>query len=67
MLYNLIFVLPPLVLLVGHLALGRRADLVLGRLRDRLGRAAREGFLWLLGLVGFFLLGDALGHSQMID
>lgn len=65
-LYNLIFVLPPLVLLAGHLALGRRADEVLGRLRDRLGRAAREGFLWLLGLVGFLLLADALGHFQII-
>jgi cytochrome c biogenesis protein CcdA len=61
-LYNLIFVLPPLLLLAGHLALGQRAEVVLGRLRDRLGGAAREGFLWLLGLVGFFLLADALGR-----
>jgi hypothetical protein len=48
-------------------ALGQRADAVLGQLRQRLGRAAREGFLWLLGLVGFFLLADALGHFQIID
>jgi cytochrome c biogenesis protein CcdA len=61
-LYNLIFVLPPLLLLAGHLALGQRAELVLGRLRDRVGRTAREGFLWLLGLVGFSLLADALGR-----
>jgi hypothetical protein len=40
---------------------------VLGQLRPRLGRAAKEGFLWLLGLVGFFLLADALGHFQIID
>jgi cytochrome c biogenesis protein CcdA len=66
-LYNLIFVLPPLLLLAGHLALGTRADLVLGRLRDRLGRAAREGFLWLLGVVGFFLLGDALSHFRVTN
>jgi Sap, sulfolipid-1-addressing protein len=66
-LYNLIFVLPPLALLAGHVALGQRADAVLGQLRQRLGRAAREGFLWLLGLVGFFLLADALGHFQIID
>jgi Sap, sulfolipid-1-addressing protein len=64
-LYNLIFVLPPLVLLVGHMALGERADAVLARLRARLGRAAREGFLWLLGLVGFFLLADAVGHLAL--
>jgi cytochrome c biogenesis protein CcdA len=63
-LYNLIFVLPPLALLAGHLALGERAEARLGRLRDRLGGAAREGLLWLLGLVGFFLLGDAVGHFR---
>ena len=40
---------------------------MLERLRRRLGRAAREGFLWLLGLVGFFLLADALGHVQTIN
>jgi cytochrome c biogenesis protein CcdA len=62
LLYNLIFVLPPLALLAGHLALGDRADRLLERLRDRLGGAAREGMLWLLGLVGFFLLADALAH-----
>jgi hypothetical protein len=67
LLYNLIFVLPPLVLLAGHLALGRRADVVLGRLRDRLGRATREAVLWLLGLVGFFLVADALGHLRIIS
>lgn len=66
-LYNLIFVLPPLGLLAGHVALGERAEAVLGRLRDRLGRAAREAFLWLLGLVGFVLLADALGHFGIVD
>lgn len=62
LLYNLIFVLPPLGLLAGHLALGERADRLLERLRDRLGGAAREGLLWLLGLAGFFLFADALAH-----
>lgn len=66
-LYNLIFVLPPLALLAGHVALGERAEVVLGRLRDRLGRASREAFLWLLGLVGFVLLADALGHFGIVD
>jgi threonine/homoserine/homoserine lactone efflux protein len=64
--YNLIFVLPPLVLLAGHVALGDRAVALLERLRDRLGGAAREGLLWLLGLVGFFLLADALRHFGVI-
>jgi cytochrome c biogenesis protein CcdA len=66
MLYNLIFVLPPVVLLAGHVALDQRAEVVLGRLRQRLGAVAREGLLWLLGLVGFFLLLDALGHFQVV-
>jgi cytochrome c biogenesis protein CcdA len=66
-LYNVIFVLPPVLLLAGHVVLGERAEAVLGQLRDRLGRAAREGFLWLLGLVGFFLLADALGHLGIIN
>jgi cytochrome c biogenesis protein CcdA len=62
LLYNLIFVVPPLALLAGHLALGDRADRLLERLRDRLAGTAREGLLWLLGLVGFLLLADALAH-----
>ena len=64
--YNLIFVLPPLALLAAHVALGDRAGALLERLRARLGGAAREGLLWLLGLVGFFLLADALGHFRVI-
>jgi cytochrome c biogenesis protein CcdA len=64
--YNLIFVLPPLALLAGHVALGDRAGALLTKLRDRLGGAAREGLLWLLGLVGFALLADALGHFRVI-
>jgi cytochrome c biogenesis protein CcdA len=67
LLYNLIFVLPPLVLLAGHVVLGERAEAMLERRRRRLGGAAREGLLWLLGLVGFLLLADALGHFQIID
>ena len=64
--YNLIFVLPPLALLAAHVALGDRAGALLERLRTRLGGAAREGLLWLIGLVGFFLLADALGHFRVI-
>lgn len=65
--YNLIFVLPPLALLAAHVALGDRAGALLERLRTRLGGAAREGLLWLLGLVGFFLLADTLAHVGVID
>ena len=48
-------------------ALGDRATTVLERLRSRLGGAAREGLPWLLGLVGFLLLTDALSHFGIID
>ena len=65
-LYNLIFALPPLALLAGHLALRQRATPLLDRLRRRLGATAREGLLWLLGLVGFFLLADAHGRLQVV-
>ena len=64
--YNLIFVLPPLALLAAHVALGDRAGALLERLRTRLGPATRNGLLWLLGLVGFLLLADALGHFRVI-
>jgi hypothetical protein len=47
--------------------LGLGGEVVAQRAHRRLGRAAREGFLWLLGLVGFFLLADALGHVQIIN
>jgi cytochrome c biogenesis protein CcdA len=64
--YNLIFVLPPLALLAAHVALGDRASGLFERLRARLGGAAREGLLWLLGLVGFLLLTDALRHFGVV-
>jgi cytochrome c biogenesis protein CcdA len=64
--YNLIFVLPPLALLAGHLALRQRAEPLMDRLRRRLDATAREGLLWLLGLVGFFLLADALGRLRVV-
>ena len=61
-LYNVIFVLPPIALVVGHLALRGRAARALGQLRDRLQRVGREGLLWIIGVLGFVLLGDAVGH-----
>ncbi len=51
-LYNLIFVLPPIALLVGHLVLGRRLAQRYAALRQRLERGAREAALWVAGLVG---------------
>lgn len=58
--YNLIFILLPALLLAAHRALGRRLEARFERWRERLQREARETMLWLVGLVGFFLLADAV-------
>jgi cytochrome c biogenesis protein CcdA len=55
-LYNVIFVLPPMLLLAAYMALGRRLDAKYADLRERLQAGARETMLWILGLVGGALL-----------
>ena len=55
-LYNAIFVLPPVLLLLGHLAFGRRLEARYADLRERLQAGARETMLWIFGLVGGGLL-----------
>ena len=55
-LYNAIFVLPPVLLLVGHTVFGRRLDARYADLRERLQAGARETMLWIFGLVGGGLL-----------
>lgn len=58
--YNAIFVLPPLTLLAVYGVFGARIRGRLGRLRERFESGSRETLLWILGLVGFFLLADSL-------
>ena len=55
-LYNAIFVLPPVLLLMGHIVFGRRVDARYAKLRERLQAGARETMLWIFGLVGGGLL-----------
>jgi len=55
-LYNAIFVLPPLLLLVGHIVFGGRLDARYADLRERLQAGARDTMLWIFGLVGGGLL-----------
>lgn len=50
--YNVIFVLPPIALLVGHLALQQQLAEPYAALRQRLESGARETMLWVMGLVG---------------
>jgi cytochrome c biogenesis protein CcdA len=55
-LYNAIFVLPPVLLLVGHIVFGKRLDARYAELRERLQAGAHETMLWIFGLVGGGLL-----------
>jgi cytochrome c biogenesis protein CcdA len=55
-LYNVIFVLPPVLLLVGHIVFGSRLDARYADLRNRLQAGARETMLWIFGLLGGGLL-----------
>jgi cytochrome c biogenesis protein CcdA len=61
-LYNAIFILPPALLLVGHIVFGRRLDARYADLRDRLQAGARETMLWIFGLVGGGLLVSSIGE-----
>ena len=54
--YNAIFVLPPVLLLAGHIIFGKRMEARYAGLRERLQAGARETMLWILGLVGGGLL-----------
>ena len=55
-LYNAIFVLPPVLLLAGHIVFGTKLDARYAELRERLQAGARETMLWIAGLVGSGLL-----------
>jgi cytochrome c biogenesis protein CcdA len=57
--YNIIFVLPPLALLAGHLLLKDRLAQSYAALTERLERGARDTAQWIAGLVGgaLFLTG----------
>jgi cytochrome c biogenesis protein CcdA len=57
--YNVIFVLPPVLLLAGHVVFGDRLDARYAELRKRLQAGARETMLWIFGLVGGGLLVSA--------
>ncbi len=61
-LYNTIFVLPPVLLLVGHVAFGPRLNARYATLRERLQAGARETMLWIFGLVGGGLLVSAVAE-----
>lgn len=62
--YNLIFVAPPLLLLAAYGAVGARLEARFTALRARLAAGSREATLWIVGIVGFFLLQDSLAYFE---
>ena len=62
--YNVIFVLPPYLLLGLHLLFSGRLETRFDSLKERLQRAGREAALWIFGIVGFYLAFDALVYFE---
>src|SRR5690606_12173504 len=58
--YGLVFVAPPFALLGLHLVLGRRFEGRMESIRKKLERTGQEAVLWIIGIVGFYLVLDAL-------
>jgi cytochrome c biogenesis protein CcdA len=56
LLYNAIFVLPPVLLTAAHVVSGRGMEARFATLRTRLQAGARETMVWIFGLVGGALL-----------
>lgn len=63
--YTVIFVLPPFVLLGLHAAVGRWLERRFAGLRERLERAGRETVLWIIGIIGFYLILDAAVYFNL--
>ena len=62
--YNAIFVAPPLALLGLHVVAGRAMRERFDRWRDSLQRGAREAMLWIVTLVGIALAVDAFARLK---
>lgn len=60
--YNVIFILPPLLLLGVYRLFGARVRARFERYRERLQGTSRNAWLWIAGIVGFLLLRDALAY-----
>ena len=60
--YNIVFVLPPLALLLAYRLFGAPLEWRFGALQAGLQRGTREAMLWIFGLVGFGLLANSLSR-----
>ncbi len=63
--YNLIFVTPPLLLFGAYRVFGGRHKAWFERYEKRLKYEARETMLWIVGIVGFLLVSDALNRLKV--
>jgi hypothetical protein len=59
-------VLPPVLLYLGHRALGERLRPRLERWRTRVESGSREAMGWIIGLVGFLLLINGLARTGAV-
>jgi cytochrome c biogenesis protein CcdA len=62
--YNVIFILPPLGLLVAYSVFGERLEKRFVHWQERLKKEARVTWLWIAAIVGFFLLSDSLRYFE---
>lgn len=62
--YNLIFILPPLLLLLAHMIFGERFDARFVSWQPRLQKEAKETMLWIVGIVGFSCLRERSSISS---
>jgi len=62
--YNLIFIMPPLLLLVSYRIWGARLDQRFAEYREKLSRGSRTVWLTILAVVGFVLLADSLRYFE---
>lgn len=66
-LYYAVFVLPPLAVFAAHRRLGSRLESRFGRWQERLQHEARQTFLWIVGIVGFFLIAGGIAFFADLD
>lgn len=65
-LYNLVMVVPALVLLGARLALRSRADAPLERVAGWIGERVGGAIWWVVGIAGFFLAADAVTRLGLL-
>ncbi|MFE3456070.1 GAP family protein [Nocardiopsis aegyptia] len=65
--YNLVMVLPPILLHLGYRALGERLRPRLERWRTRVESGSREAMGWVIGVAGVLLLLNGLASTGAVD